>query len=128
MFPLQPKVCLFIQKQSNKENIIKSNNQKKTTSKHQRKTTSIYLCTKQQEKKKMPTLKNLQSNELRGGLDYRHEISNHGLAVIFLQLNTCLLSYSHLFSAQGSWRSSGWVSIIELASFEVWCISLILVR
>ena len=103
MFPLQPKVCLFIQKkQSSKENSIKSNNQKETTSKHQRKTTSIYLCTKQKiRKKKVPTLKNLQSNKLRGGLDYRHKISNHGLALLFLQLNPCLLSYIHPFQPEG---------------------------
>ena len=100
MFPLQPKVRLFIQKQSSKENSIKSNNQKKTTSKHQRKTISIYLCTKQKKKKKVPALKNLQPNKLRGGLDYRHKISNHGLAGLFLQLNTCLQSYIHPFQPE----------------------------
>jgi len=52
------------------------------------------------EKKKVPALKNLQSNELRDGMDYRHEISNHGLAMLFLQLNTCLLSYIHPFQPE----------------------------
>ena len=52
---------------------------------------------KAKEKEKVPALKNLQSNKLRGGLDYRHKISNHGLAGLFLQLNTCLQSYIHPF-------------------------------
>ena len=51
---------------------------------------------KAKEKEKVPALKNLQSNKLRGGLDYRHKISNHGLARLFFQLNTCLQSYIHL--------------------------------
>ena len=55
---------------------------------------------KSKEKEKVPALKNLQSNKLRGGLDYRHEISNHGLAVLFLKFNTCLLSYSHPFKPE----------------------------
>ena len=43
-----------------------------------------------------PTPKKFKSRELKGGLDHRHEISNHGLALLFLKLNTCLQSYSHL--------------------------------
>ena len=59
---------------------------------------TIYLCTKQKEKKKFcPLLNIFNLRELEGGLDYRHAISNHGLAALFLQLNTCLLSYIHLF-------------------------------
>ena len=92
MFPLQPKFCLFIRKQSSKGNSIKSNNQKKQ---HQ----FIYVQSKR-KRKKVPALKNLQSNKLRGGLDYRHKISNHGLAGLFLQLNTCLQSYIHLHHPQ----------------------------
>ena len=53
---------------------------------------------KAKEKKKFcPLLNIFNLRELEGGLDYRHEISNHGLAVLFLRLNTCLLSYSHPF-------------------------------
>ena len=50
---------------------------------------------KAKERKICPLLKIFKSRELRGGLDYKHEISNHGLAVLFLKLNTCLLSYNH---------------------------------
>ena len=48
------------------------------------------------KKKFRPLLKKFKSRELKGGLDHRHEISNHGLAVLFLKLNTCLLSYNRL--------------------------------
>ena len=57
---------------------------------------SIYLCTQLKKRENLPTLKNLPSNKLRGGMDYRHKISNYGLAGLFLQLNTCLQSYIHL--------------------------------
>ena len=51
---------------------------------------------KAKEKKKFfPLLNIFNLRELEGGLDYRHETSNHDLALLFLKLNTCLLSYSH---------------------------------
>ena len=56
---------------------------------------------KAKEKKKIfPLLNIFNLRELEGGLDYRHETSNHGLALLFLQLNTCLLSYIHPFQPE----------------------------
>ena len=103
MFPLQPKVCLFIE---NQKKTSKAITQKKTilnqlakenSLKHQRKQT-IYLCKKQKKEKNFPLLKKyfFKSRELKGGLENRHGISNHGLAGIVFKLNTCLLSYNHL--------------------------------
>ena len=37
----------------------------------------------------------LKSRELKGGLDHRDGIPNHGLAALLLKLNTCLQSYNH---------------------------------
>ena len=52
---------------------------------------------KAKEKKKIcPLLNIFNLRELEGGIDYRHETSNHGLALLFLKLNTCLQSYIHL--------------------------------
>ena len=59
----------------------------------------IYLHSKKKEKF-FPLLKIFKSRELKGGLDHRHEISNHGLAMLFLRLKTCLLSYSHPFQPE----------------------------
>ena len=74
MFPLQPKVCLFIQNQrtnnkafKTKENNIKSNNQKENSIKALNKNSIIYVQGKKEKKRKcVPALKNLQSNELKG--------------------------------------------------------------
>ena len=108
MFPLQPKFASLFDQQKqqpklnekqhqsykSKENSLKSIN-KENSIKALKKNKSIYLCTKQKKRKNCPLLKIFNPRELRGGLDYRHEISNHGLAMLFLKLNTCLLSYSH---------------------------------
>ena len=48
----------------------------------------------------MSALKKIRSRELKGGMDHRHEISNHGLAGLVLKLNTCLLSYNHLLQPE----------------------------
>ena len=75
MFPLQPKVCLFIQKikrTSNKafkskENNIKSNNKKENSTKALKKNNIIYVQGKKKIKEDVdPPLKNLQPNELKG--------------------------------------------------------------
>ena len=51
---------------------------------------------KAKEKKKICSLLNIFNlRDLKGGLDYRYETSNHGLALLILKLNTCLLSYIH---------------------------------
>ena len=53
MFPLQPKVCLFIQKQSSKENNIESNNQKENNIKASKKNNINLFMYKTKEKKKI---------------------------------------------------------------------------
>ena len=55
---------------------------------------------KAKERKIFPTPKKFKSRELKGGLDHRHEISNHGLAGLVLKLNPCLLSYNHLLQPE----------------------------
>ena len=56
---------------------------------------------KAKEKKFFFPLMNIFNlRELEGGLDYRHETSNHGLGVLFLKLKACLLSYSHPFQPE----------------------------
>ena len=67
-----------------------------------------------EEEKNCPLLNIFNLRELAGGLDYRHETSNHGLALLFFKLNTCLLSYIHPFQheevegAQAECQSSNW--------------------
>ena len=98
---LKPSIKIKIKQQpsnKSKENNLKSITEKKYQ--ELKKTISIYLCTKQQKIKICPLLKIFKSRELRGGLDHRHELSNHGLAVLFLRLNTCLLSYIHPFQLE----------------------------
>ena len=43
-----------------------------------------------EKKKNFPLLNIFNLRELEGGMDYRHETSNHGLALLFLKLNPCL--------------------------------------
>ena len=54
-----------------------------------------------EKKKNFPLLNICYLRELEGGLDYRHETSNHGLALLCLKLNTCLQSYIHPFHPEG---------------------------
>ena len=52
------------------------------------------------EKKDCPLLKIFNPRESRGGLDCRHEISNHGLDVLFSKSKPCPLVYSHLYQPE----------------------------
>ena len=82
------------------ENNIKSNNQTENI-KALKNAKSIYLCTKQKERKIIAhSWKSFNHGELRGGMNNRDELFNHDLAVLFLKLNTCLLSYNRLLQPE----------------------------
>ena len=54
---------------------------------------------KNKERENLPTPETycfFKSRESTGGLENRHGISNHGLAVLFLKLNACSQFYNHL--------------------------------
>ena len=54
---------------------------------------------KAKEREILPTPEKIlffKSRESKGGLENRHGISNHGLAALFLKLNTCSQFYNRL--------------------------------
>ena len=83
------------------ENNIKSNNQKeKRQGTKEHKINLFMYKAKKRKEKYCPLLKIFNHGELRGGMNYKHELFNHDLAVLFLKLNTCLLSYNHLLQPE----------------------------
>ena len=60
---------------------------------------------KAKERKILPTPEKIiffffKSRELKGGMENRHGIYNHGLAMLFLKLNTCSQFHNHLLQPE----------------------------